>query len=1742
MRGHRKLRHRISAAVCLLLAGTVCLTSSAGSALALTSLPHIEEIVSSVSKSGSFNILEIVPEAGTGSIGYYVSGQEPLQDLSSLLSGKNDQSERSSAAGEVLADLENRQLLGSGTDTPLTVNGTGYTEKKPWEMTSGDDSSMTELPLTNAEQAEVNGTFQSSDSGDYDKLMQLKSDGTGDQVQKIDSFQYVGSKPDPSQETCYYYSPTFIPVASEATLADGTAVYTNTANDGVNGTGGDPATGTYQYFGSWGSGNLTLDKSIPYYMVSITNQPYESWDPTHPYAAVSSDFTQTEAGQGYFGLVGYKYAGTGLGHYTFTPGGSTPVRIEYNTVWYSLGFQNNGWLIKYAFDQVTDEGGLTDAGSKMNVTVKSVTPSQVTSADVKNAQLIVLSAGFDRSSGNDCASSYNTGNDIDAEGTGGVYDAVVTASSEKTPIVLDNTLTSNAGISGTHIASLATALKGGSSEDNFVSGNLYCFSGSLSTKNFNQAFTDTTGFSDVLAEIENENFLRQKDDPDTTDLLPDEVTMANSVRYVINYAGQRQVGTKDKITVLDLEPGRGQTLDQDTVWNWLGGSDSGISSSDINIVTMSTSEFIGKIDDLVETYDMIYIGSDLTGFNTTGSGDSQTTVYNDANMDGLVYANVGDTYRVNVQLAGLLDRDYYQYSNGTYPTWNSGGTSYQYIDDTSGKSSNLFRFSGNDLTKSKADELTDFVKSGYPVVLADNLTSQAFSFRASVSASASSAGSGDAVTLTASVADASGDLPADRAYQWYKNGSVISGETNSTYSFTAGDAAAGSYSCKITIDGVTATSGTLTFSKSSQYIIQSSGSGTNGSFYSGHGNFSVSLSSNLANGQTSQQVNLTAATQSFYYYFPRGDKLDFAWYQQGNSTPLRTAQETIGFNQSSGSDTYSVTLGPSAVGTYTCKVNVDYYGSSTAVSNSVKIGVMYGCTGGGAGNEASFTSGSGLSINTSRVDSASYMYSALSSIAGYKNVMPASDAQADSETLRKYANLSKPQIEWVPTSDSNSPDGYPTGYSISTDADNHQVLNGLTAENGNYFLRYSFLIRNKTDATPKTTTYDCRLFLDLNSDGLYKSNEQITDLVIRDSDGHLISPVKSGDGTYRYELKADTAYNLTRQMPSDYSGIVPWKLEVVKNDNEYIHASQINYTHIAPANPNQIKILQINSVNYSNNSDTNPSYTLNLNSQQSWNTTQDSSHPYKATRTTASGTQTRYYHGLFGMLLYQVPDFDVSIDTVSATDLNNAADKETYLSQYNMLIIGFGDMYQELHQDAANAIVDFIHSGKSVLFTHDTTSLANVPSVYKQNNSFVSAGTGSSITSTYKPSFSDPAHWGYDFNTILRNAVKLDRYGIRSTDSRSFLETQKDGTNLTADQASKLTSEGYSVAYKPNSSRSDHQTVAETQGYTNYSLIRYSASSSQYKATNSSYSSGRTTTTVSQINKGQITTYPYNINTDYFENGTGNRYMTVSQTHEQYYQLNMNSDDIVVWYCLSNGTSSPSSNYYSALPNDVVNSYYIYNCGNITYSGMGHFTPSNTADACYTGGNTTYINEAELFVNTMIASYRASVEKPTATFTNDASGDGKIQNFFVTSDYSATTVNGVKSLVPSGNLVDADSRIYFKVTDPTLQKDSDDINVSFYYTLVDQNGNEELDGDGNVKKTSFTPAVYNADTGQSASFYSGGLVYDIQLPSAVTDALKDSGNSAVNLYVCVASGAAPTPDPTTDSKVQIRQIGLFSLG
>lgn len=161
-----------------------------------------------------------------------------------------------------------------------------------------------------------------------------------------------------------------------------------------------------------------------------------------------------------------------------------------------------------------------------------------------------------------------------------------------------------------------------------------------------------------------------------------------------------------------------------------------------NITYMSVKEFNTRNDDLAANYDLIYIGinSGYTKVNryTLNGTTFYRTQYNDATMNGLVYTGIGDEYNVVPMMRGVAADDFEETNNtitsniqkkevGYWKNYYFDGFtgSFNYLDATKNyvlKSSNTTtRLSGADLTVLSKDRLIDYLKSGYPILLEDEI-------------------------------------------------------------------------------------------------------------------------------------------------------------------------------------------------------------------------------------------------------------------------------------------------------------------------------------------------------------------------------------------------------------------------------------------------------------------------------------------------------------------------------------------------------------------------------------------------------------------------------------------------------------------------------------------------------------------------------------------------------------------------------------------------------------------------------------------------------------------------------------------------------------------------------------------------------------------------------------------------------------------------------------------------------------
>lgn len=93
-------------------------------------------------------------------------------------------------------------------------------------------------------------------------------------------------------------------------------------------------------------------------------------------------------------------------------------------------------------------------------------------------------------------------------------------------------------------------------------------------------------------------------------------------------------------------------------------------------------------------------------------------------------------------------------------------------------------------------------------------------------------------------------------------------------------------------------------------------------------------------------------------------------------------------------------------------------------------------------------------------------------------------------------------------------------------------------------------------------------------------------------------------------------------------------------------------------------------------------------------------------------------------------DFDIKVTTTTVNAINAYTNQHEFRdvlngsgigNGYDILIIGFADVYSNINNNynQVDDILDFIKSGKSVIFSHDTTSFINYNETVKDLKVYV---------------------------------------------------------------------------------------------------------------------------------------------------------------------------------------------------------------------------------------------------------------------------------------------------------------------------------------------------------------------------------------------------------------------------------------
>lgn len=1230
-----------------------------------------------------------------------------------------------------------------------------------------------------------------------------------------------------------------------------------------------------------------------------------------------------------------------------------------------------------------------------------------------------------------------------------------------------------------------------------------------------------TQFADVVNAIDHENETNAYFESSREQMNAEEISTDMVLQYLLNYTGEAVEIKKNHISVLEIEPCadfsydyvRGTdgkyVLDADGnktmtdnqkafIEKWINYFAQQERYSDVSFTCMSMQEFVGKNEDLNATYDMIYIGSNIGKFQTVNN-DNVTRRFNDTSMNGLIYSHIGDTTGKSVTAGnglGLLDTDY----------TDSNRTAYNASRRT------IMRTTGNDLTTYKKRDLLNFLNSGYPVIVAENLLTY----------------------TTDSVSKKK--VPA---------GINAEGQTQGGISDTSDTR---------TVYVRKPKSGFLDYWDNIYIHCWNSSGGTS--------DVQAIWNSSLSVGDYYVYVATIPKNYDKYQVYGK----DGAGGEKGRTgdKEFKSNKDVCTITLRKSGTTADVTWADGAPGGASSNVTID---NSTYLYQLLKIATAQKGT-----------------VDVSKIERDTLNYDAMfNGIEFYwedrtfPNLL--SDSMDESEAHKvspQYLNETKVYLNLTKQ---------PTVYSYDTTYDNGKPVDEssvayLTANSdGRYYLTYEFSISTLA-GTLSTHTYDCQLFVDANFDGKFSENSEMLDSVVikEASTGQVVTKAESDSA---YQLKENTAYTLSRKLPKSFDGCINWKLQVTQNDNEDILAAETGYCAI-PVSPKK----------QNGSTDTeNLKQQINILQITSGNSTAE-----KSVRSTYNGTHVNLEQRLnvddgsaWHNLLSKIPDFELNIKTVSAVDFaNNCVAYDNSHSGniggyainegYDMIIVGFIDVFaevghgQQASYSMAESIIRFGNTGKSILFTHDTTAW---------NADYMKWAQLGPIDGYWEQQgwLNDAKNSSAYLTVAIRNLCGNDQYGVvtrkndvtvNNSDYKSYINqffetpasTGKEYSNTSAEWQ-ELLSLGKDMAFKPNTNQ--QRVVGETQGstYTNLRSYNYQFNDNNVAANDANYyvqyikdlipskrnntdmfdSASPTTEQfeIGKINDGAITEYPY-ILPDSFN---------VSSTHAQYWTVDIESDnngddesDLVVWYCINsrsvrgNGATAPADDFYAGTPNDVRNNYYIYNKGNITYSGAGHSPISNE-------------QEIKLFINTMIAAYNAQIKVPEISIVESGEPEApEIENIIMPYDTSVNSDDvDFVNFGTGDDGTEGQMKIYFNVYDGNLTARDKNIKIDSIF-ISDTEGTDHLeDENGNtINGRKYTAdiggmKIYDAVNDREAGYENliSGRTYYVYAPIGEIFKKDQSIQLYIQMHTEIGTGINLQTTPNASDSVTISRAEIFDL-
>lgn len=487
-----------------------------------------------------------------------------------------------------------------------------------------------------------------------------------------------------------------------------------------------------------------------------------------------------------------------------------------------------------------------------------------------------------------------------------------------------------------------------------------------------------------------------------------------------------------------------------------------------------------------------------------------------------------------------------------------------------------------------------------------------------------------------------------------------------------------------------------------------------------------------------------------------------------------------------------------------------------------------------------------------------------------------------------------------------------TDFVVEKDSDGNEKDVLYKDSAGKYHMDFSFVI-----GECGSNKYKVKLLIDNNGDGVFTDDE---------SGSEVVKTWPAENGTYGESSKKDgkyVPYKVTYDLPSNYAkGNVAWKFVIYNVDktDAYIERTGVS-VYDGRTKDTEINALQIVSDNAINDHAGNLEKQLN-DAGSSYKTFIDDAAGYSITVNTLSVSQYRE--------MFKDKDQKFAVD-------GEAHYYSSDLDDYNLFIVSCGDdLSKDITEDNINSTGNIKYSALAYLAYLDT---ADVGVIYTPNTV-----NGSNTAS----------------QRVIRDAFNLSRFTSAGVNNSMYTDITGYYQKSTGD-------------YKTLSG-STESTIPELE-YTYYAAMKNfstNTNSGHYVYKDDIWKSiqpkgqklsTKKATSIDRNNKGAVTNYPYAIDSN----------IAIKGTEAQQYQLNLNNPKATVWYSLADKEKDSAGKIkdkdksaYGISPRDGSNNYYLYNAGNVFYSGI------NLAE---TNGD----EEIKLFVNTMVAACGSTSKYPSVT-------------------------------------------------------------------------------------------------------------------------------------------------------------------